>query len=173
MPFVPSEPRLQRRNPAEIPGPGVDGEARAGAGEGVDEVDEGIVWTVARLDPEGSDPGATQDTSSGLWSSSGDAGGGADSDKGKSAAKQRGKQKMGDSRDGIDSERSGGGKRQRGALLGGMKTVAIRNVEAGPFVMEVWVERNEEGEIDDRLGGGSKGELGESGGYKSVSVEDE
>lgn len=116
---------------------------------------------MARLDTEINDAGATQETSSGLWSSS--SGGEVQSEKGKEKGKGTAQEKealrVGDSKDGLDSE--GSRKRRRGEYLGGAKTVAIRNVEAGPFVMEVWVERNE---VDAGL---------VESGYKSASVEDE
>ena len=130
MPFVPAEPGLQRG-------------------------DDYAVWTVARPDAAvgESEPGTTQETSFGLWSSSDD----------KESMKDKAKTDAKESGDGRKQEQKGEGReRVLGKHLGGTRAVPIRNVEAGPFVMEIWVEENDAGDGE---------EIGN--GYKSASVEDE
>lgn len=130
MPFVPAEPGLQR----------------------ADERDEAVVWTVARPGVGESEPGTTQETSSGLWTSSGDT----------EVAKDKTKNGVRQSRDGKKQGDQEERKRDLGKHLGGARAVPIRNVEAGPFMMEVWVEQNAS-ENSQEVGIG----------YKNPSVEDE
>lgn len=61
---------------------------------------------------------------------------------GRQASKQASKQARGeDAKEGdVVKMRLGEGKSEKGRFLGGNRTLPVRAVEAGPFLMEVWIE---------------------------------